>query len=183
MRSIKFFISIIILIILFLILDNSLSFYGKGFNFFKNKITYGYNTDFDSLEGFKIEEEGFIQIIGRGTQIKKDVEVYKILEYDYNSSGIFCKVVDNKNKVIFVKVQYDKKQRPGHRINYTIIQKSEINNDRKWYKVDNSSFVQILEILKLAITFTILVIIFLLIINLFFKKASITDLNKNSTKI
>lgn len=170
MKSLKFLISIIIFILLFFIIDNTLSFYGKGFNFFKNTITYEYNTDFDSLQGFKIEEEGFIQIIGRGTKIKSNIEVYKILEYTYNSSGIFCEILDNRNKIIFVKVQYDKKRRPGAKIHYDIIQKSEINDDLQWYKVDNSSFVQVLETLKLIITFAIFIIIFLLIINLFSKK-------------
>lgn len=177
MKSIKFFISITIMIVLFFIIDNSLSFYGKGFNFFKTKITYEYNTDFDSLEGFKIEEEGFIQIIGRGTEIKKNVEVFKILGYGYNSSGIFCEVLDNRNKTIFVRVHYDKKQRPGDRIIYTIIQNSEIHHDLQWYKVDNSSFVQFLEILKFLITLTTFVIIFFLIINLFRKKKSDNNLS------
>lgn len=73
MKSIKFLISILILIISFSGIDNTLSFYGKGFNFFNNKITYEYNTDFDPLEGFKIEEEGFIQIIGSGTKIDTNI--------------------------------------------------------------------------------------------------------------
>ncbi|MFK7049800.1 hypothetical protein FLACOL_00461 [Flavobacterium columnare] len=170
MKSIKFTISIIILIILFLTIDNALSFYGKGFNFFNNKITYSYNTDFDSLEGFKIEKEGFIQIIGSGTKINNSIEVSKILEYTYNSAGIFCEILDNRNKVIFVKVQYDNKRKPGTRIYYTFVQKSEINKGLKWYKVDNSSFVQLLEILKLVIMFTIAIIIVLLIIHLLNKK-------------
>lgn len=154
------------MIILFLIIDNTLNFYGKGFNFFNNKITYEYNTDFDSLEGFKIEEEGFIQIIGSGTKIGKNIEVSKILQYTYNSSGIFCEILDVQNKVFFVKVQYEKKRKPGVRIYYTIIQKSEINEGLKWYNVANSSFVQLLEILKLVIMLTSSIITGLLIIHL-----------------
>ena len=170
MKSVKGIISIILLIILFLKIDNTLSFYGRGFNFFNKKITYGYNTDYDSLEGFKIEEEGFIQIIGSGTEVSNNVEVSKIFEYSYDSSGIFCKVIDKRNKVFFVKVQYDQKGKPGTKIYYTLVQKAEISNLLKWYKVDNSSFIQILEILKLCIMSSILIITLLLIMCFFEKK-------------
>lgn len=165
----KFSVSIIILILLFLITDNTLSFYGRGKNLFNNKIIYDYNTDFDPLEGFKIEEEGFIQIIGRGTKIDNNIEVSKILEYTYDSSGIFCKILDARNKSFFVKVQYDKKGKPGFRIHYSLMHESEINKELKWYEVDNSSFVRVLEILRLIIIFITLIISFLLITHLFKK--------------
>ena len=170
MKSIKFTITITVLIILFFYVDNTLSFYGRGFNFFNNKIVFGYTTDFDSLDGFKIEEEGFIQIIGRGTKVSKNVEVSNVVEYSYDSLGIVCKILDNRNQVFYVKVQYNQKGKPGTNIYYTLIQKSEINNHLKWYKVNNSAFIQTLEIFKIFIV--MFLITFLTIIYSFRKKHS-----------
>lgn len=46
MKKTKWLLIFVVLIVV-LITDYNLSFYGKGFNILRHKITYGYNTDFD----------------------------------------------------------------------------------------------------------------------------------------
>ena len=127
---------ILISLIVFLIIDYNRSFYGKGFNIFRHKITYDLNTDFDSLEGFKIEEEGFIQVIGQGTKLSNKAVVKQITNYSYDSNGIYCEILDNNNKKYFVKVIYDEKRPWGQKMSYDVVSKHSIDKNLKWYNVE-----------------------------------------------
>lgn len=102
MKTTKYLYVVILLIFLLLLVDYSLSFYGRGNNFMNVKLNYDLNTDFDPLEGFKIEEEGFIQVIGYNTEIQKDVKVKQILKYSSSSNDIVCEFNDSKNKIGYV---------------------------------------------------------------------------------
>lgn len=135
----------------FVTTDYKLSFYGKGYNLLKNKIVYDFNTDFDNLEGFKIEEEGFIQIIGHGTKINNDIMVNKITDYTYNSNGIFCNITDNKKEKHFVKVSYNKDEESTNKIKFSIISEDKLNKDLTWYNVSDSQLLKILELSNIAL--------------------------------
>jgi len=143
----KYIIILILGLALFGYVDYDLSYYGKGYNIFNTKITYDFNTDFDPLEGFKIEEEGFIQVIGYGTTVSDDsLLVNRITDYAYNSNGIFCKIYDEHRKTYFVKVVYNPNGIPGYKIEYDTIAESKLDKNLKWLNVDNSKEVRNLEI-------------------------------------
>jgi hypothetical protein len=169
MRNKKYYVLVIILIGLVFFTDYNLSFYGRGSNILKTQITYGYNLDFDNLEGFKIEEEEFIQVIGQGTKMNNSITVNKITKYSYNLKGVFCEILDSKNKLRYIKVTYDKNRAMGDKISYDLINKSEIDNNLIWYNVIDSRKIQYLLIinfiLKLSLFF---LIVFMFIV--FFKK-------------
>lgn len=169
MRNKKYYVLVIILIGLVFFTDYNLSFYGRGSNILKTQITYGYNLDFDNLEGFKIEEEEFIQVIGQGTKINNSITVNKITKYSYNLKGVFCEILDSKNKLRYIKVTYDENRAMGDKISYDLINKSEIDNNLIWYNVIDSRKIQYLLIinfiLKLSLFF---LIVFMFIV--FFKK-------------
>jgi hypothetical protein len=163
MKTTKYLYVVIFLIFLLLVVDYNLSFYGKGNNFMNTKLNYDLNTDFDPLEGFKIEEEGFIQVIGYNTEIQKDVKVKQILKYSSSSNGIICEFNDSKNNIGYVIITADK----SNLLSYKLIKKSETKGDLKWYDVFDSKYLKVLNfsnfILKLAIVITLILFIFKLI--------------------
>lgn len=150
--------------------DYKLSFYGKGSNLLKNNIVYGFNTDYDNLEGFKIEEEDFIQIIGHGTKINSVITIDKITDYAYNSNGIFCKTTDFKKENHYVKVTYNKNKGSANKIKYSIISGDEIKKDLNWYKVSDSQFLKGLELLYIILKFLMFLSVILLGTNLYRKR-------------
>lgn len=165
MKNLK--ILVIVNLLLVLLINHNLSYYGKGYNIFKHKLLYGYNTDFDSLEGFKIEDEEFIQIIGNETEISDTVKVARVLKYAENDSNIFVEFMDSHNKIYIVGIRYDPKGALGNKIKYQIISNFTFSNELKWYNVYDSSYVQVLGILNLVFKISLII----LIITLFYKIA------------
>lgn len=133
----KIYFTVIFLLVAFVLIDYHRALYGKGFNLLHRTITYGYNTDFDSYEGFKIEEDNFIQIIGKGTKIDNAGEVAYIISYAYDDEGIYCKIKNTRNRILFVKTILDNNRSKGRQLFHSIIQKSAINLYLDWYIVDN----------------------------------------------
>lgn len=163
MKTTKYLYVAVFIIFLLLLIDYSLAFYGRGNNFMDVKLNYDLNADFDPLEGFKIEEEGFIQVIGYDTEIQKDVRVKKILRYSNSLNGIICEFIDSKNKIDYVIITADNTKL----LSYKLIDKSEIKGDLKWYNVSDSKYLKVLNffnfILKLTLVTTLILFILKLI--------------------
>jgi hypothetical protein len=174
-------IAIVFLLLFCLINDYFLSFYGKGYNLLGNKIVYEFNLDFDKLEGFKVEEENFIQIIGFGTKINEDIVVKEITAYTYNFNGIFCRIIDKNGQNYFVETVFDKNAEFGNRIKYNIISKSKIDKDLKWYNVSNSSFLKGLELIYLVLKL-ILFLFIIIFCKKLYKKIPPAGASMNDTK-
>jgi len=154
----------IILIIMFIINDYYLSFYGRGYNILKAKILHEFNLDFDPLEGHKIEQEEFIQIIGHGTKIDDTLIVNKLKKYGMYDNSIFCEVVDKQNNVSLIKITYNKNGNIGRKVNFQKITDNNFHKTIQWYNLNNSKTDRILNfshfILKSILILSILVFIF-----------------------
>ncbi len=161
---------IIASIFLLLLVDYNLSSFGKGHNILKSKLNYDYNTDFDPLEGFKIEQEGFMQIIGFGTEIDNNTKVNRILKYANDTSGIFCEFKDSENKLQYVKIVNEKQGLIYDNIKYELIPKEKIKNDLNWQNVFNSPKLRFLEIINIILKIVLFFGIIIWIIGLFKKK-------------
>ena len=125
-----------ILFISLLALDFSLSFYGKNYSFVKVHLPFGFNTDYDNLEGFKIEDEGFIQIIGSYKTINDSIIIKRIKKYAFNDTAIYCDVSDQFDKSYIIQIIYDDKRAKGDLIIYNVINPSKINKSLSWYNLD-----------------------------------------------
>lgn len=165
-NTMKKIISLLIINLLLLIfINNNLSYYGKGVNIFNHKLLYGYNTDYDPLEGFKIEDDEFLQVFGSGSEINQNIKVKRILRYAQNNFGIFSEFLDLYNKKHVVKITYSDNRELGHKLKYSIItnvSKLKLN----WYNVNDSYYVRSLEVFNMFLKISFLLILFLI----FYKK-------------
>jgi hypothetical protein len=79
---------LIISIISLFILEIELENYGVGYGLFNPNLPYKLNTDFDKYQGFDIEEEGFITVLGKNSILfdeKGDtLRVKEVLNYGKN---------------------------------------------------------------------------------------------------
>ena len=166
MKNIKYLITLTFLLMAFIVTDYCMFFYGKGFNLLNQELTFGYNTDFDNLEYFKIEYEDFDQIIGYGTQINSNISVNRVLEYSFNDSGIYCYIIDNYKQKHFVKIDFDANRKMGQKIVYQLLSDKPITNST-WFNVNNPLNVFILHFVRLL---TVLTIIFVTLKKFIFKK-------------
>jgi hypothetical protein len=158
------YIVFLILVSMFFINDYYLSFYGKGNNLLKTKILYGFNLDFDPLEGHKIEEEQFIQVIGHGTKIDDALTVNKIIKYAVSENFIICEVVDKTNNINIIKITYDENRNIGNKINFQKITNLKFDDRLHWYNLENSKLEMILNfshfILKVILILSVIIFIY-----------------------
>lgn len=158
-------------IVLQLFLDFELSFYGRGFNLFQTKMVYDFNADYDSYSGFRIEQEGFIQVLGSDEVINNKVTVSEVEAYAYDSSGIYSICKDSNMKKFAVKIILDQNRRKGSQLQYFLIDATDIPDDLQWYQVVTSKYLTFLEFTKVLSLFVVLLSI---IIWLFLKKVRST---------
>jgi hypothetical protein len=162
MKNLKILFAVNLLLLIWV--NQNLSYYGKGYNVFRHKLLYGFNTDYDSLEGFKIEDEEFIQVIGSGTDINESIKVGHILKYAEHDSGIFVEFMNSNSKEYVVRVVYDKKGELGNQIKYQLVSNSTVNNhELRWYNVYDSAYARVLVILNLVFKISLLLIILMLV--------------------
>lgn len=159
----------IVLLILFFINDYYLSFYGRGNNLLKTKILYGFNLDFDSLEGYKIEEEEFIQVIGYGTVINDELTVKKFIKYAINKNSIFCEVIDKKDNSNLIKITFNENRNKGNKINFQKINNYKFYDTLEWYDLTNSKLAIILNFSYFILKILLIIFILIFIYKFFFK--------------
>lgn len=159
--------TILFLFFIILIVDYKLSFYGKNYGLLSVQLPYGFNTDFDKLDGFKIEEEGFIQVIGKGDKIEDNIVISEIIEYAYDSFGLYCKIRDVNQHLYVISVVYDDNRPMGNKILFSLINFNKLGKELNWITVLNNSSIQLLETFRIILLILILVTLFSLVRNSF----------------
>ncbi len=159
--------TILFLFFIILIVDYKLSFYGKNYGLLSVQLPYDFNTDFNELEGFKIEEEGFIQIIGKGTSMDNNVIISDIIEYAHDSFGIYCKIRDVNQHLYVVSVVYDENRHMGDKILFSIVNVNKLSKELNWITVLNNSGTQLLETFRITLLILFLLPLFSLVRNSF----------------
>lgn len=138
------------MLISLLSLDFSLSYYGRNYSVMEVSLPFGFNTDYDNEDGFKIEDEGFIQILGKGDDVNNVCKINRIKRYTFNTNSIYCEVDDQIGKNHILQITYDHKRKKGDRLIYNFVKLKEINENLYWFNLDGH-IVKLLTLLRILL--------------------------------
>jgi hypothetical protein len=144
----KQFLLFTVLFISIFVSDFLLSFYGRNYSFIRVHLPFGFNTDYDYLEGFKIEDEGFIQVLGKYDIINDSIKINSIKNYTFDDNAIYCEVSDQFNKNYILQITYNDNGRKGNMIVYNFINQKQLNKNLYRYNLDGY-IIKVLELLRM----------------------------------
>lgn len=97
-------VAIAICVALILIFDHWLSKVGEGFQLFKPELPPGITINYESLQGYKFLEEGFMHIVDEHTVFENDT-VNTILAYDGTDYNVLIKCKTARNENLYLNIQ------------------------------------------------------------------------------